>query len=161
MKLMKEKKTAELLNQLMKLTYKFNELEKNPLDFGTGEVLYPSEIHTIDAVGNRFDTVTAISTEFGITKGAVSQVIIKLCKKGYIEKRRNKEYSKEILLSLTDKGVNAYNGHKRLHEIMDTGLQDLIDSYPEEWILTFQKMLVQVENEVDQLLKLGKERKIQ
>jgi DNA-binding MarR family transcriptional regulator len=152
---MKNNATNNLINQLIKITYKLNELEKIPIDFGTDELLYPSEIHTIDAVGDQFDTVTAISNQFGITKGAVSQIIIKLNKKGYIQKIRNEAYSKEIILSLTEKGFKAYQTHKKLHEIMDKGLMELIDNYSDEWLQTFRDMLTQLEKQVDKYIHLG------
>jgi DNA-binding MarR family transcriptional regulator len=142
---MKNNATNNLINQLIKITYKLNELEKIPIDFGTDELLYPSEIHTIDAVGD----------QFGITKGAVSQIIIKLNKKGYIQKIRNEAYSKEIILSLTEKGFKAYQTHKKLHEIMDKGLMELIDNYSDEWLQTFRDMLTKLEKQVDKYMHLG------
>jgi DNA-binding MarR family transcriptional regulator len=152
---MKNETTYNITNQLINITCKLNELEKIPIDFGTDELLYPSEIHTIDAVGDQFDTVTAISNKFGITKGAVSQIIIKLNKKGYIQKSRNEAYSKEIILSLTDKGLKAYTAHKKLHEIMDAGFTKLINNFPDEWLQTFRDMLTQLEKQVDKYMHLG------
>lgn len=87
---MKSETTHALIAQLVKITTKLNGLEKVPVDFGTQELLHPSEIHTIEAVGNQFHTVTAISNYFGITKGAVSQVITKLHKKTISEKNATK-----------------------------------------------------------------------
>lgn len=144
------------MDQLVKIAYKLTELESNPIDFGTDELLYPSEIHTIDAIGKQCDTVTAISLKFGITKGAVSQVILKLHKKGYIHKVRNIAYSKEILLSLTEKGVTAYQAHKKLHETMDVEMVQVIGGYSNEDLLTFQNMLIQLEKQVDKYILLGK-----
>lgn len=152
---MENKTKHAIITQFIKITAKLNELEKIPVDFGTQESLYPSEIHTIDAVGNQFNTVTAISKHFGITKGAVSQVITKLHKKNYIRKERNEAYPKEVILSLTDKGKKAYEAHKKLHAIMDSGMMDFLDSYPEEWIQTFQTMLVQYEKQIDKYMDLN------
>lgn len=154
---MKDKITNNLMSHFIKISYKLTELEKIPIDFGAGEVLYPSEIHTIDAIGNKVDTVTAISNKFGITKGAVSQVIVKLNKKGYINKIRNEVYSKEIILSLTDKGLKAYKIHKKWHKIMDTGMSDLINSYSDEWVNVFQDLLVQFEKQIDRYMVLSED----
>lgn len=147
---------TNLMDQLVKLAYKLTELEKNPIYFGTDELLYPSEIHTIDAIGDQYDTVTEISKKFGITKGAVSQVIEKLHRKGYVHKVRNKAYSKEILLSLTEKGVTAYQAHKKLHQTMDVGMVQLIGGYSDEYLLTFQDMLIQLEKQVNKYIELGR-----
>ncbi len=152
---MKEKKISSLMNHFIKISYKLTELEKIPIDFGAGEVLYPSEIHTIDAIGDKVDTVTAISNKFGITKGAVSQVILKLNKKGYIKKVRNEVYSKEIILSLTDKGLKAYKTHKKWHKTMDSEMSELISSYSDEWVCIFQDLLVQFEKQIDRYMLLS------
>jgi DNA-binding MarR family transcriptional regulator len=94
----------EIIWLLFRLANRFSELEKTPVSFGTGEVLYPSEIHMIEAIGkNRGRTVTELCGRFGITKGAVSQTIGKLAAKGYIKKVRNADFGKEVLLSLTKK----------------------------------------------------------
>ncbi|HBF38774.1 MAG TPA: hypothetical protein DDW50_15835 [Firmicutes bacterium] len=153
---MKDEMVHCLMNEFIKISYKLNELEKVPIDFGTGELLYPSEIHTIDAVGDQYDTVTAISQNFGITKGAVSQVIFKLHQRGYVQKVRNEAYNKEILLSLTDKGLIAYRTHKELHKTMDGEIIRLMGSYSDEWLQTFENMLLQLEKQVDKFIDLGK-----
>jgi len=152
---MENKLTVSLMNEFIKILYKLTELEKTPFDFGTDELLYPSEIHTIDAIGDQCNTVTDISLKFGITKGAVSQVIAKLYKKGYITKERNVAYSKEILLSLTERGLVAYKSHKKLHKSMDIGMAKLINGYSDEYLQHFKNMLRELGEEVDKFIKLG------
>jgi len=152
---MENKMTVSLMNEFIKISYKLTELEKTPFDFGTDELLYPSEIHTIDAIGDQCNTVTDISLKFGITKGAVSQVIAKLYKKGYITKERNVAYSKEILLSLTERGLVAYKSHKKLHKSMDIGMAKLINGYSDEYLQHFKNMLRELGEEVDKFIKLG------
>lgn len=155
---MKDEMIHFLMNEFVKISYKLIELEKTPIDFGTGELLYPSEIHTIDAIGDHCDTVTEISRSFNITKGAVSQVIIKLHQKGYVQKVRNEAYSKEILLSLNDRGLIAYRAHKELHKTMDGEIIRLMGNYSDEWLQTFQNMLIQLEKQVDKFIDLGKKK---
>lgn len=38
---------------------------------------------------------------------------------------------------------------------MDSGMTEFLDSYPEEWIQTFQTMLVQFEKQIDKYMHLG------
>lgn len=146
----------DFVSQLTRLSNKLNELERVPVDFGTGELLYPSEIHTIQAIGNKYDTVTELSICFGITKGAVSQVISKLCKRGYVSKKRNEAYSKEIILHLTEKGQKAYQNHEELHKIMDSELVNLMEGFPEQWFEYFCNVLAKIEQHVDKYLQLHK-----
>lgn len=135
-----------------RIANKLNDLEKIPIDFGTGEMLYPAEIHTIDAIGDRCETVTEISNRFGITKGAVSQVIAKLNKRGYVKKVRNIANSKEIILSLTDKGQKAYQSHKDLHQAMNDEIVKVIGSFPGEWLQSFYDMLTQIEKYINEYI---------
>lgn len=146
----------DFINQFTKIVNKFNLLQSLSFDFGTGELLSPSEIHTIDAIGNNHCTVTEISLTFSITKGAVSQLITKLNSKGYVKKERNKLYSKEVILSLTDKGQVAYQSHKNMHALMDDKFIELIENSPEEYVQYFNNVLIQVENYIDKFIDTGK-----
>lgn len=133
-----------------RIANKLNDLEKMPLDFGTGETLYPAEIHTIDAIGDRCETVTEISGRFGITKGAVSQVIAKLNKRGYVKKVRSTANGKEIILSLTGKGQKAYRSHQDLHQAMHEEIVKVIGSVPGEWLQAFYDLLTQIEKYINE-----------
>ena len=144
---------SDFITQFTIIANKFKELEKIPIDFGTGEMLYSSEIHTIDAIGDKCETVTEISIRFGITKGAVSQVVAKLNKRGYIKKVRNEAYNKEIILSLTDKGQKAYHSHKKLHKAMNDEIIKVFGSYPDEWLQSFYDMLIQMEKCINKYTK--------
>ena len=53
----------------------FEEIEKTPKDFGTGDLLYGSEIHTIVAIGkNPGSNMTEIAEIMDITKGGVQKI---------------------------------------------------------------------------------------
>lgn len=104
----------------------YNKLERRPLDFGTGELLHPSEIHLIEAVDEgRGLTVTALAGVFGITKGAVSQLVTRLEHKGYLLRRPGRN-DKEVLLELTGRGRTAALHHAALHRRMDAALGELM-----------------------------------
>jgi DNA-binding MarR family transcriptional regulator len=108
-------------------------LERRPLDFGTGELLHPSEIHLIEAIGdNPNPTVTTLAAAFGITKGAVSQTVSKLEEKGYISRHQGRN-DKEVLLLLTARGKVAEDKHAALHREMDRRMASLFArTSPEE-----------------------------
>jgi DNA-binding MarR family transcriptional regulator len=143
----------DFINQLTRISHKFNELEKIPVDFGTGELLYPSEIHIIEVIGEKADiTITEISAKFGITKGAVSQVINKLNQKGYIQKVRREENAKEMNLLLTGKGYQAFGAHQKLHQSMDEEIVKLMGSFPEESLGYFHNIFIQIEKHIDKYI---------
>jgi len=144
----------EIIIQVTRIMNLFNDLEKKPVDFGTGEMLYPSEIHTLQVIGDRPGiTTTEISSIFGITKGAVSQVTGKLHRRGYLQKVRNNEYGKEILLSLTEKGGIAYRNHELFHRGMDTEIAKFAENFSDKDIQKFRKMLEGIEVQVAKILK--------
>jgi DNA-binding MarR family transcriptional regulator len=99
---------------------KFNKVINKPRYFGTRDLLYPAEIHAIDVIGKKqAERVTQLCKLFGVTKGAASQIIKKLCDKGYVHKERNKDFGKEKILSLTNKGRRAFEAHADFHAIID------------------------------------------
>ena len=104
----------------LKIINKYRMLEKIPLDHGTGDLLFPAEMHTLEAVGRSPGiTVTALAAQQGVTKGAVSQVVGKLLRKGLLEKRRSATDAKTVHLGLTDKGRIADQGHAAFHARYD------------------------------------------
>jgi DNA-binding MarR family transcriptional regulator len=132
---------------------KLNRLEKRAVNFGTGEKLFASELHVIEAVGKKqTNTVTALCSQFGVTKGAVSQIISKLEKKGCVLKERNREDGKEIDISLTEKGWEAFKFHEDLHKEMDKELFEFIKTIPENRLSDFLELLVHIEKYVDRFL---------
>ena len=153
---MKRQIINNFITEFIKIANKLNELEKIPVDFGTGELLYPSEVHTIAIIGDGVDTVTEISVRFGITKGAVSQIIAKLHKKRYITKTRNELYGKEINLSLTEKGIKAYQAHQKLHENMDNDIIQSAQFYSDESIQSFCGLINEIEKHIDKYINMGK-----
>lgn len=101
------------------------ELEKKPRDYGTGEKLYSSEIHLIEAIGVSGElSVTDAADYFGITKGAVSQTLKKIENKGLVKKEKDPANSSRYVLGLTTKGKAAFYSHMHWHEKIDGGFRE-------------------------------------
>ena len=106
----------EVLEQFVRIVNKYNALEKNSLDYGCGENLYPSEIHAVEAIGKHPDVHMAeIANILGVTRGAVQQTAGKLLKKGLVKKLMDENDRKKVYLSLTTKGKVAFQGHEEYH----------------------------------------------
>jgi DNA-binding MarR family transcriptional regulator len=87
--------------------------------FGTGVLMHTKEIHTVQAIGRHPGiNVTKLAEYGGVTKGAVSQTINKLVKKGLVRKTRIFGNDKEVILELTDLGRIGFQNHEKFH--MDT-----------------------------------------
>ena len=51
----------------------------------------------------------------GVTKGAVSQTITKLTRKGLVRKTYAPGNAKEVILELTDLGLVGFQNHEKFH----------------------------------------------
>jgi DNA-binding MarR family transcriptional regulator len=101
-----------LIDLFLKILHLYSIIGRKPKDYGTGDLLYFAEIHTITMVGkNKEINMTQLAELMGVTKGAISQTIRKLVTKKYIMKS-NTNNRKEINLRLSDKGQKVYNGQK-------------------------------------------------
>ncbi|RJR44909.1 MAG: MarR family transcriptional regulator [Desulfobacteraceae bacterium] len=83
-------------------------------DFGTGDLLSPAEIHLVAVIGKMPGlTASQIVPQLGITKGAVSQSLKKLVRKGYVDKSPKADNLREHSLMLTPKGRKAFSHHEK------------------------------------------------
>ena len=109
----------DILQKLEKLVVMMESMHTPSLSFGTGVLMYTKEIHTIQAIGRHSGTnVTKLAEHTGVTKGAVSQTINKLVRKGLVRKTHLAGNDKEVVLELTDLGWTGFHNHEKFH--MDT-----------------------------------------
>lgn len=150
---------SRITGLMIRLVNKYNRLDSKALDFGTGDLLYPSEIHIIEAIGkNHGNTVNEICQKFGVTKGAISQIVYKLSKKGLVTKKRKPDFYKEIMLSLTAKGRKAFKGHENLHKLMDEDLYKNMSHFDKDKIENFEVVLRIIESRIEKYIELGKKK---
>jgi DNA-binding MarR family transcriptional regulator len=115
---MERKKAArEITDIFIRMVNKYNALEKVPVKFKKGYNLYHSERHMIDTIGENPEmNITEFAESLGVTKGAVSQVVSKLEKKGIVKRNKKSGNEKEVILSLTREGSELYEMHKKVNE---------------------------------------------
>jgi DNA-binding MarR family transcriptional regulator len=116
----RERKDFETIMDLLdQVVSKMGSQHAVPFDFDTGVPLYRAEIHTVRAIGlSPGINVTTLAERMGVTKGAASQTISRLVKKGLVRKVDAADNERETLLALTDMGVRAHLGHERFHMAM-------------------------------------------
>ena len=145
-----EKILAEIMEQFVRIVNKFNRFEKVPMDFGVEEILYPSEIHTIEAIGNNANiNVTQLAELLGITKGAVSQMVNKLVRKQFVEKIKLPPGGKEIFLELTPKGKKAFKGHEKFHKDMVLDFLKYTENISHRDFKKFRDIFTKIEHHID------------
>ena len=117
-------------------------LEKTPRHFGTNKLLHMGEINTIDAVGRFPDiNITELARELEVTKGAVSQMVKKLEKKGCLVAMKKPGNDKEVALNLTKKGRVAYDYHQRHHAGIEMELRRMMERFNIETLADMRDML--------------------
>jgi DNA-binding MarR family transcriptional regulator len=123
------------------------ELERSPKRFGTDELLTHSEIHLIEIIGdNRGISVTDIGRALNVTKGAVSQGLKKLEKRGYTTKEPDPDNLSRAIVTLTQKGTTAFEAHREWHEKMDGGFHRYLQQLDENELRIITKFLERTED---------------
>lgn len=116
--------TRHLLNIL--LVQLFNDIlhiEEKSLNVEDFKDLSMTEIHTIEAIGiDRDRTMGEIAHDLRITVGTLTTAVTKLIKKGYVERKRIEQDRRVVLVSLTQKGEEAYKEHQIFHDEMIDGM---------------------------------------
>lgn len=96
---------ADLLMRVIN-TIIFSE-KKNVFRF-EGATLYPSEVHLILLIHKDLDrNATRMAEKLGLTKGAVSQTLSRLEKKGILEKIKDPYNKNELTIAFTRFGEKA------------------------------------------------------
>jgi len=109
----------DILKKLEKVIVMMEAMHTPSLSFGTGVLMHTKEIHTIQAIGRYSGiNVTKLAEQTGVTKGAVSQTLNKLVRKGLVRKTHLPGNNKEVILELTDLGWIGFRNHDKFH--MDT-----------------------------------------
>ena len=112
----------EIFFELMESIYEVSRVtsvyESIPRKYGTDDELYMVEAHTINLIGDKIKTNTSELTQLtDKTKGAISQMVDKLVKKGLVLKYKNPENNREVIIELTEKGQQVYKFHKELDKM--------------------------------------------
>lgn len=138
----KEKLPRKLLNVINN----FNKMDKKARNFGTDTVLHLGEIHIIEFIGDNDKlSVSEIARRKNITKGAVSQTLIRLEGKKLIVKSLNPENKTQTIVSLTKKGWTAYCEHKRYHQNINKVILSCIRGRDEGDIKSIYDFLDEIE----------------
>ena len=121
----------ELLNELLVML--FNEvldMEHKALINGSFKEISINDMHIIIAIGiQEARNMSAVAKTMSVTVGTLTTAINNLVKKGYVSRIRSAEDKRVVLLSLTEKGVAAYQKHAVFHKQM---VQTVMDGFEGE-----------------------------
>lgn len=106
----------------------FNEvldMEHRALITGSFKEISINDMHIIDAVGiSEPRNMSAVAKTVAVTVGTLTTAINNLVKKGYVSRVRSPEDKRVVLLSLTEKGIAAYERHAAFHRRMVKTVMD-------------------------------------
>jgi len=104
-----------LAEQILRISNKLIFLEKKSIVKHGGLKLYPSEIHLIDVIAKGQDiNASKMAARLGVTKGAVSQTLARLEKKGILNKTKDPQNKNELTVYFTPLGKNVLEEQKKL-----------------------------------------------
>jgi DNA-binding MarR family transcriptional regulator len=142
-----ELKYKEVIDKFVRMMSKYGEMEKKPRDYGTGDLLFPSEIHTMDVIGdNPGINITELSEKLGVSKSAISQIVNKLERKKYVRRYKEQDNGKSVLLQLLQKGQLAFVGHKKYHLSMDLPLIETMKGWDDNQFAFLSEVLDEMYN---------------
>ncbi|CCO23656.1 MarR family transcriptional regulator [Maridesulfovibrio hydrothermalis] len=133
---------------------KYSIVDRTAFDFGVGVDLYPAEIHMLTVVDNLGGAgVTELAKELGITKGAVSQLVAKLVKKGLFFKESDPEHGARVIIMPTELGIIACKNHKAFHQDHDKDFLEYMANLDEASYEVVSKMSREMNLWMDNYLK--------
>ena len=120
--------TYETLNEvLVSLFRDVNDIEQKAIIISEFSDITNNDMHVIDAIGiDRPKNMSSIARELSVTVGTLTISVNSLVKKGYVSRVRSSEDKRVVLLSLTGKGVAAYEKHAAFHARM---VQTVMDGF--------------------------------
>ena len=131
---MKDMKEAiRLMENLYSVERMVSAMEKEPKHYGTEELLYSNEVHTLKAVAQQEGiTQKELTDKMFRTKGATSVMIKKLEKKGLIARREDEKDARVLRLYLTEQGKRVHKCHLEYDEKVIGSWMEELNFSPEE-----------------------------
>lgn len=140
-------KNLLIIEKMLALHNRIVENDKKPRHFGIDQLLYQSEIHFIEIIGNNEEmNASQISCGLGITNGAVTQVAEKLMKKKLVEKYKSGTNKKEVYFRLTESGKIAHDNHNKYHQELYKKVIEYLDSLNQDQIEGLEGLIATFEN---------------
>jgi DNA-binding MarR family transcriptional regulator len=142
-----------LIDLFLKILHLYSVIGRKPKDYGTGDLLYFTELHTITVVAkNKEINLTQLAEIMGVTKGAISQTIRKLVNKNLIQKS-NINNRKEVNLKLSEKGMVVLKSQETFQKEIFNFAGTLYDqSRPEDRDLV-RRLFLAISNDMEKRVK--------
>lgn len=115
---------------LVKLFNEIMDIEEKAIITEEFKDITNNDMHVIEAIGvEEPKNMSTVAKALSVTVGTLTIAMNSLVKKGYVNRRRSEEDRRVVLVSLSAKGKNAYEHHKKFHQEM---VQAVLDGLNEE-----------------------------
>ncbi len=122
------KKIYSFASDFKVAVHQLSRLDHCESKYGTEISIHGSEMHHLEIIKKLDGPYAAkIAESFNVTKGAVSQILLKLEKKKLIYKSPDPTNKSRKLIYLTDLGERACKGHAHIHNEMNKILLKVFD----------------------------------
>ena len=122
-----------LAEQILRISNKLIFLEKKSIIKHGDLKLYPSEIHLIDVIAKGQDiNASKMAVRLGVTKGAVSQTLARLEKKGILYKTKDPHNRNELTVHFTQLGKKILEEQRKLRTKFHEQYAKYFSNIPEE-----------------------------
>ncbi|MCG2732961.1 MarR family winged helix-turn-helix transcriptional regulator [Pseudodesulfovibrio aespoeensis] len=133
---------------------KFIAISKKPMDFGVGILINPSEIHAVAKLCDHGPmSLTELADRAFVSKGAMSQLVARLEKKGLVYRETAPDNQSKQILHPTELGKKAQNGHIEFHMDHDREFFSYVASMPNGEYAVFRELCRQMNRWMDNYLK--------
>lgn len=133
------------LNQLLVLAYrKINKLEEGILHSVSGKDLSISEMHLLEAVGEKKSDgipLYELAQRMELSPPTVTVAINKLVKKGFVSKSKSQTDKRSVIVELTRIGKKMNAAHRYFHEQMVRDIDKLLTPEEREGLLRGMEQL--------------------
>lgn len=154
---MYEKWKTQISYAMLHLMIRINEINNKVRTYGTDTPLYEAEIHMIQTIQQSEGiSVTDLAEKLEVTKGAVSQILNRLEKKGMIIKSADPKNLSRLSVTLSSKGKTAYDNHFMIHEQFNSCVEAALNGADENEKRIVMSFLQRMESEMDEFEKLDR-----
>lgn len=146
-----ESRKLEISYDFLGAVYGYLDYEKEThfLKTRDGEHIYYAEIHAVTAIReNDGIHITGLAEKLGVTIGAVSQILMKLEKKGLIKKEKDVWNQSRFLLTVTPEGEEVHNNHLKFHEEFDDVVYEVVNGGSAENVAFLKRFLRDVQDKL-------------
>lgn len=140
------------LEHFQRFLNKYELVCKKAFSFG-GILLHPAEIHTLEFIRSKQTSfVSEIAKEMGTTRGAASQMVLRLKKKALLSQAPDRRNKSRQLLEVTAKGLGACLAHKAHHEAKDAVFHAWLDALDNPEMATMKSLFGMMDGWMDNYL---------